>query len=179
MDVAGARAVLGVDRSATPDQLRAAYRSRLRAAHPDVNGGGDAGTAEVVAAYRLLRDVDADAGVDAGAEAAPPEPEPVAVVVDGDTVTADLPAGDLFALLVEAGSALGQVAYVDPESGVLEVVVHLDGYGACSVVLTLQGRAVGFTEAWCTVEPLGGGPPPSTDAVAALLGDALGRVAAF
>jgi hypothetical protein len=168
VDVATARAVLGVGPGATADELRAAYRDRLRAAHPDLQGR-DAGTAEVVAAYRLLREPDA--------EPAPAEEPPVAVVVDGDTVTADLPAGDLFALLLEAGHALGEVSYVDAQAGLLEVVVEVEGHGACSVLLTLQGRAAGHTEAWCTVEPLAGGPAPPAETVAALLADGLRSIA--
>ena len=169
MDAAAARAVLGVDASVTADQLRDAYRARLRAAHPDLRGH-DAGTEDVVRAYRVLRDL-------------PPEPPPplllpdtVAVVVEGDTVVADLPAGDLFALLVEAAEHLGHVAYVDARVGLLEVVVEVPGYGACSVLWTLQGRATGVTEAWCTVEPLGGGPAPPTEVVTELLARALRSV---
>ena len=161
MDVAAARALLGVGPSATAAELRTAYHHRLRATHPDLRGH-DAGTSDVVDAYRLLRDL-------------PPEPEvpPDTVVVEGDTVMADLPAGDLFALLVEAADHLGHVAYVDASVGLLEVVVEVAGYGACSVVWTLQGRATGVTEAWCTVEPLGAGPSPPVEVVTDLLADAL------
>jgi hypothetical protein len=104
-------------------------------------------------------------------------PEAVAVVVEGDTVMADLPAGDLFALLVEAAEHLGHIAYVDAGIGLLEVVADVPGYGACSVLWTLQGRATGFTEAWCSVEPLGGGMAPPTEVVTELLAGALRAVA--
>ena len=164
MDAAAARAVLGVAADAGPDELRAAYRMRLRAAHPDLRGE-DAGTAEVVAAYRLLRDLPPPA-------AAPAVPDMV-VVVEGDTVSAELPAGDLFALLVEAAEHLGHIAYVDGRAGLLEVIVDVAGYGACSVVWTLQGRGTGVTEAWCTVEPLAGGAPPPVEIVTELLATGL------
>lgn len=157
-----------------PEALRAAYRARLRATHPDLRGGGDGGTAEVVEAYRLLRGEAVVPGEPAPFPA--PPGDPVGVSVDGDTVTADLPAGDLFGLLVDAGHALGEVAHVDPEGGLLEVVVDLVGYGTCSVLLTLQGRAAGHTEAWCTVEALGGGPAPPAGEVAELLAGALWAV---
>jgi hypothetical protein len=173
VDAAEARAVLGVAGDAPAAELRAAYRRALRRHHPDV-GGTARETEAAVEAYRVLRD-------------APPElhhiPESPApteaeawVVVDGDTVAAELPAGDLFALLVEAGGALGQISYADPQAGLLEIVVELPGSGACSVVLNLQGRGNGLTEAWCTVEPLGGGPPPSTGEIAELLASGLRRV---
>lgn len=170
MDVAAARALLGVDVSATGEELRVAYRTKLRAAHPDLHGH-DAGTAEVVRAYRVLRDLPP--------EQPPAVPRPdtaAAVVVEGDTVTADLPAGDLFGLLVEAAEHLGHIAFVDASVGLLEVVVDVPGHGACSVLWTLQGRATGVTEAWCTVEPLGGGPTPPTDVVTELLAGALRAV---
>jgi hypothetical protein len=158
MDADAARALLGVGAGATRAELRAAYRDRLRAAHPDVVGH-DAGTADVVAAFRALRDL--------------PAPEPAAaVVVRGDTVVADLPPGDLFSLLAEAAEVVGEVAYADPAAGLLEVVAHLHGFGACSVVLTLEGST-----AWCTAEPLGTGPAPEPVVVAALLAEGLRRVA--
>lgn len=166
-----ARAVLGVAPSVTADELRAAYRSRLRAAHPDLHGR-DAGTADVVAAYRALRDL-----VSGGGEREPaPQVALVvageAVVVEGDTVVADLPAGDLFPILVAAGEAIGHVAHVDAGAGLLEVVVEVPGVGACSVVWSLGADG----EAWCTAEPLGGGPAPPVDVVAALLADGLRSV---
>lgn len=163
MEVGDARALLGVRPGAAPEELRDAYRARLRATHPDLRGGGDGGTADVVAAYRLLR-------------ALPPEPA-VVVAVDGDTVTADLPAGDLFDLLVEAGHAVGHVAYLDRRAGLLEIVADVPGHGACSVVLTLERRAAGHTEAACCAERLGGGPPPPADAVAGLLAEGLRAIA--
>jgi hypothetical protein len=169
MDVAEARVVLGVGAGAGDEELRAAYRHALRRAHPDLHDGSDLGTTRVVDAYRVLVDAPPDP-VDA--------PPPVLVdagpvVVDGDTVAAELPAGDLFAMLHEVGHRIGEVAYVDPSAGLLEIVVELAGYGACSVVLTLQGRGTGTTEAFCTVEPLGGGVAPPASAVAELLADGL------
>ncbi|MBA2282186.1 MAG: molecular chaperone DnaJ, partial [Acidimicrobiia bacterium] len=42
MDPEHARRVLAVDRTTTAEQLRAAYHDRLRATHPDLNGGSSA-----------------------------------------------------------------------------------------------------------------------------------------
>lgn len=55
--------MLGVSDSATPDQIRSAYRARMRALHPD-NGGDDSGPgraaiSEVVEAWRVLSGHDA------------------------------------------------------------------------------------------------------------------------
>lgn len=174
MDVGEARAVLRIGVGATGAELRAAYRDALRRAHPDLHGGSDLGTTRVVDAYRTL--LEAPEGHEAGRPDPAPSPVPVdpgPVVVDGDTVAAELPAGDLFTMLLEVGHRIGQVAYADPAAGLLEVVVQLAGHGSCSVVLTLQGRATGTTEAFCTVEPLGGGTAPPAPAVAELLADGL------
>lgn len=52
-------AVLGVRPAASPEQITSAYRTLVRALHPDVRTGGptaDAELAEVIDAYRVLRD---------------------------------------------------------------------------------------------------------------------------
>ena len=170
--------MLGVGAGASTDEIRAAYRGALRRTHPDLHGGDGTPTRHVVDAYRLLVDDPGPPPEQPGQPARPEQPAPqgdaaATVVVDGDTVAADLPAGDLFAMLSEVGHRIGDVAYVDRAAGLLEIVVTFAGYGACSVVLTLQGRAVGLTEAFCTVEPLGTGPAPPAAAVAALLADGL------
>lgn len=203
VDLRDARALLGVGEGAGPAELRAAFRARLRATHPDLQGR-DRGTAEVVAAYRLLTAAlaaapargAATAAPAAGGGAAPPRraapgaagaagataagPVPAGgVVVRGATVVADLPAGDLVDLLVEAGEAIGHVAHVDRRSGTVEIVADVAGAGTCSVLVELQERGAGPgapAVAACTAEPLGGGPPPDPVTVAALLADGLAAV---
>ena len=172
MDVTAARRLLRVAPGASDEEIRAAYRDALRRTHPDLHGGSGDATRDVVRAYQVLLDAPPAASVPT--VAAPPATlDDGAVVVDGDTVAAELPAGDLFAMLLEVGHRIGEVSYADPAAGLLEVVVELAGYGACSVVLTLQGRATGTTEAFCTVEPLGGGPAPPAAAIAELLAEGL------
>ncbi len=46
---------LGVDRNATPDQIKRAYRSKARNAHPD-KGGSASEFAPIAAAYEVLMD---------------------------------------------------------------------------------------------------------------------------
>ena len=180
MLAAEARSILGVEPGAGLDEVRTAYRAALRRTHPDLQGGGGEATRQVVDAYRALV---AEASVAPPAPPAPPtattgpgRPEG-AVVVDGDTVAAELPAGDLFAMLHEVGDRIGEVTYADAQAGVLEVVVDIAGYGACSVVITLQGRTGAASEASCTVEPLGPGPAPPPAVVAELLAAGLRTVA--
>ncbi|HWA01190.1 MAG TPA: J domain-containing protein [Caulobacterales bacterium] len=52
---AEARAVLGVGPEATAADIRAAFRSKMRTAHPDRGGGHDAAAQLVSARDRLLR----------------------------------------------------------------------------------------------------------------------------
>ncbi|MFJ6799104.1 J domain-containing protein [Streptomyces sp. NPDC091268] len=52
-------AVLGLRAEASPEQITSAYRTLIRALHPDAHPGGgrpDGDLAEVIAAYRTLRD---------------------------------------------------------------------------------------------------------------------------
>lgn len=48
--------VLGVDPSATADDIRAAYIDQIRTAHPDVDGGDEDWAKELTAAYNVLSD---------------------------------------------------------------------------------------------------------------------------
>jgi hypothetical protein len=150
MDHDEARRVLGVDPSAGPSDVRAAYRRLLRAHHPDVAGGtaeATATTAAITEAYRVLSSV-----------AEPPpeaQPEPVA-----DTIVLDLPPDDAYLALLDAATGLGVVTYVDADAHLFEVVVEPDGAPTCSLVVTLQGRATGVTEAFCTLVAVGAGEAP-------------------
>jgi hypothetical protein len=67
------------------------------------------------------------------------------------------------------------VTYVDANLGILETVVEFDGWPTCSLLVTLQGRATGATEAWCTLESLSGEPAPPVAAVALLLRERIRR----
>lgn len=155
-----ARRLLGVDDTTGPDELRAAFRRALRRTHPDLPGGDGDAARQVLAAYELLA-------------ALPPvePPSHAAVTVDGDTIAAELPAGDLFELLVAAADEIGDITYLDADIGLLEVLLQVAGHGPCSVVLTLQGRGLGVTEAMCTVEPVGSWAAPPPEVVAAVLAD--------
>ena len=166
--VVEARRLLGVDDTTGPAALRAAFRQALRRTHPDLHGGDGTAAREVLAAFELL----------ASLPEPEQEPEPVhdLVSLDGDTVSAELPAGDLFEMLVAVGERIGDVSYLDPEGGLLEVLLQVAGHGPCSVVLTLQGRGLGLTEAMCTVEPVGSWPAPPPEVVAAVLADGLRAV---
>jgi hypothetical protein len=91
------------------------------------------------------------------------------VLVDAETIGIPAPAVEVVPLLIEAAHRLGDITYLDPGAGLLEVVVEFVGAPTSSVVLSLQGRAIGLTEVFCSVEPLSGGEAPSAEAVTQLL----------
>lgn len=192
-----ARRLLGVAEGADAPTLRAAYRQLLRRTHPDVSDHGDATarTVELTAAYRLLVSLEAEperAGTPSdrpqsdrpGARRGSPDPEPVrrprridvALLAD-QTIGIGAPPDEALLLLIEMAHDLGEVSYLDPAAGLLEVVVELVEAPTSSILLSLQGRATGITEVFCTVEPLSGGEAPPADAIARLVVDTL--VAAF
>jgi len=55
IDEAEARAILGVDREAGPDEIRAAHRRLVSAVHPDKGGSADLTRRINAARDRLLR----------------------------------------------------------------------------------------------------------------------------
>jgi len=72
--------VLGVDRSAAPEVIRAAYRAQVRSKHPDVGGDVDA-FRQLVSAYEVLSDPSARAAYDrtlagSGTRSGPPPASP-------------------------------------------------------------------------------------------------------
>lgn len=188
MDVVEARALLGVGPEDEWPVVRAAFRRLLRATHPDVAAplaDATARTARLTEAYRVARVAhergDAPAATPrpttppappAGWREAPPRPA-VGVCVEHGALVVRAPAEEAFLRLLEAAHDVGEVTYVDLESGLLETIVHFEGWPVCSVLLTLQGRVSG-TEAFCTVEPLETGDPPPLDAVVRTLAARLG-----
>ncbi|MFO7280582.1 MAG: J domain-containing protein [Thermoanaerobacterales bacterium] len=164
MDVAEARAVLGVGADDPWPAVRSAYRRRIRAVHPDLNGGAAAAAARLNEAYAVLsrarraggRGAPPPGPTPAAPDPAPPAPPPpptVGVALAGnDTLLLSCPPDEAFALLLDAAHRVGSVSYVDRACAIFEVVVRQDGE-ACSAVVTLQGRAHG-TEAFVTLEAL-------------------------
>jgi hypothetical protein len=181
MDVEEARSVLGVTAADGWDAVRAAYRRKIRAAHPDTQGAGSTFAAtRLNQAYAALSRakragrLHAPVGAPPGPAAPPPPPAPPPVglaVVGGDTLLLAAPPDEAFALLLEAGHRVGEVSYVDRSCAIFEVVVRQDGE-TCSLLVTLQGRAHG-TEAFLTLEALERPASLPPDRVVARMVDAL------
>jgi hypothetical protein len=121
--------------------------------------GTDAGgrTARINAAYTLLR---------AEGAATPPSPPPPAgrVAVDTGTIVFDASTGATFLRLLEAAYRVGDVTHIDPDGGLLEVLVDEPDLGTCSVLVDIEGRPDGRTEATVSIEALNdplGRPDPA------------------
>jgi DnaJ domain len=181
MEVAEARAVLGVAAGDGWAEVRAAYRRAIRAAHPDTHGRAATATAvRLNEAYAVLRRARQAGTLDPPRPpAAPPPPPPsppppqVGVAVAGtDTILLAVPPDEAFALLLEAAHRVGNVSYVDRSCAIFEVVVRQDGE-TCSLVVTVQPREHG-TEALCTLEAMERPATLDPDRAVRRLLDALG-----
>ena len=170
MDLARAWTLLGVEPEAGAETVRQAFRHALRAAHPDVSTNADATerTRSIVDAYRSITGAsgagDADGeDLEHGAAAADPSDrggtEPNSDSSDvwlaaDDTIALACPGDEAFARLVETAHRFGDLTYVDRQTGFLESVIRMPDGGTVSVVISLQGRANGTTEAFVTMEPV-------------------------
>lgn len=182
MDLSAARAVLGVSADDGWDVVRAAYRERIRLAHPDRAGAsGSARAVELNAAYRALSiarregrlhhdDAPRTPVPAAGPPPTPPTGAPLATRPEwppsrgvppdvrhlgGDTLVLSSTPDETFRRLVEATHEIGEISYVDRSSAIFEAVLRLDDGTHASFVVSLQWRAHDATcEAFCTLEAL-------------------------
>ena len=189
MHVEHARRLLGVTDDAGVDELRAAYRRELLHHHPDRSAATDATerTIELTGAYRLLVAL-AEAPPPAAEPRPPthaspraPAPDPAldlsVELVDDSTIALGAPPDETLFLMSETAHQLGEITYLDPGAGLIEVIVEFVEAPTSSVVFTLQGRATGVTDVFCSVEPLSGGVAPPVDAVTRLVLDTVHTVA--
>jgi hypothetical protein len=70
----------------------------------------------------------------------------------------------VFEQLCEAADVIGDVSYVDASNGILETIVHWEGWPPCSLLVTVQVRGAD-TLAQCTLESLSNKPGPPIDRV--------------
>lgn len=166
---------LGVAPDAPVDVVRSAFRRLVRQHHPDVTGETDSTAARTLTeAYRTLTGVGTGGvGTPQPTVAQPPDTT-VTVATGGDTLVLDLPPDEAFGRLIDAAAAVGEVTYADPEAGLLEVVVTFDDGRRASIVLSLQGRATGSTDAFATLEATDERVPPPIAIVVEALARELG-----
>jgi hypothetical protein len=171
--------LLGLSPGDSAELVRIRYREMLRTTHPDVSTETtqDATTATIALtdAHRIIIAAidDHGSGVIPRPTASPSSPpqagcrhrgpvgptEVIEIHAQGDTLTLTVPPPEAFAILLDAGSRLGGIGYVDRALGLLELIVRFESGPSCSVLLTLQGRAFG-TDVFITMESIEAAPTP-------------------
>jgi len=180
VELGAARTLLGVTATDGWAEVRAAYRARIRLAHPDVAGeSGSARAVELNAAYRALAQARRAGRLHEPGPAAAPTPQPFRPSATGapmatrpewppapgppadvrllgsDTLVLSSTPDVTFRRLVEATHEIGEISYVDRSSAIFEAVLGLDDGTHASFVVSLQWRAHDATcEAFCTLEAL-------------------------
>ncbi len=180
--VDAARLLLGVEAACSEAEIRAAYRMLLLRTHPDINSKADATerTMALTSAYLLLTSLVVDPAPAAAQQEEPTAPqgrrraqkkgEEIEILLLGDlTISVAAPASETLMLLIDMAHELGEISYLDPSAGLLEIVIEFVEEPTSSVLLSMQGRGNATTEVFCSVEPLSGGISPPADAVARLL----------
>jgi len=192
MRVAEAQSLLGVEADTTWAEVRAAYRARIRASHPDRNANSDSADAvRIIDAYRVLQQNRSAASTppfDPGRAAAPvtaerevegwhrSTTEPIVMErIGADTIAFSAPAEETLTRLLEACHEIGEVTYLDRSVPIAEVLCRFEGEPSTSLVMTLQGRAH-TTEVFFTAESIEARSGPATDAVVDVMEDALARL---
>ena len=102
----------------------------------------------------------------------PPSDDPPGARLDGpDTIVFDAPTHEAFSQLLAVAHDIGDVTYLDRDNELLEALLRTAGGTTLSMVITLQGRGNGTTEAFVTIEPLdvARGELPSVGDVTALV----------
>jgi hypothetical protein len=184
VDEREALAVLELAPGATMAQIRASYRRLVRRHHPDVAGAGaTARAARLTEAYARLRagPENAVAGTARPPAPSPPPPPPSPTAFEqaveaerasGDTLVVRAPPDETYALVFEAAGRVGHIAYFDRHLGIIESIVRFEGGPSCSLLITLQGRAMG-TEVFLTLESIEADPTPPLQPVVDALVEAL------
>jgi hypothetical protein len=187
MSQADAAQILAVSSGAEWDEVRAAYRAKLLAHHPDRAGeASSAQAAQIIEAYRVLDRARHQPPEPPSARQPPPrrrpappqyqvgDAVPAVVRLNDDTLLLGAPGEEVFRLLLDAAHNVGEITYVDRSVPILEVLCQFLGEPATSLLLTLQGRSNG-TEVFATVESIEDRPAPPVASVVDLLELALHR----
>ena len=156
MDRDTALRTLGLRHDAHNDQITAAYRKLIRKAHPDV-GGDTALAARITEAYAWLRQ-------SAPRSVRPPNTaEPAA---SDERLVLRLPPGDVFARLCELGQRLGELSYLDPQAGIMQVTFTALNSAPCQLMATVvAGSNPEESQVEFTLEALTNAVPPPIAAV--------------
>ncbi len=173
MDEDEARLILGVAVGGDEKELRAAHRRRIRDAHPDA-GGTAREASRINEAVRVLRRAQGKTVSPVRPPSRPPAPSRPATPPPGDVdgyFLIDCPPDELLARLVEAGHVVGEVVFMDPHGGLLEIVVG-EAPAVGQLAVTVGAVGPDGTPVSFTLDPLGVTPaPPIGEIVAALMAE--------
>ena len=161
MDVANALRVLGLSDAPDWSDVRAAHRRAIVRTHPDAGGSaGDAARANQ--AFDLLRKIsgDGEQPIRGGAPAPPTAPVPGPRSKSPDQLVADDDPVELLLRMADAAHEVGEVVFVDPHDGMLEVIVG-DPPGVGQLTATVDEATPDGVPVSFTLEPLGIAPAPS------------------
>ncbi len=136
--------LLGVSADMSWDEIRLAHRRRIRAVHPDVVASRAANqqTAALNVALDVLRDA-----TDRGRRPLPAPPDtaashrPAEVARRPEVVTLRAGPGDPFVQLLDAAHEIGDVSYVDPEAGLIQVLLESSGPASSQLLIAFDGEA--------------------------------------
>jgi hypothetical protein len=172
MSLADACAVLGVRSDATWDDIRAAYRAGIRRTHPDLadSEGATARAARLNAAFAVLGEA-----TDRGRRPAGDAPEPSHGRLPGrpePTPTLEVPAGDVFVRVLEAAYDIGEVSYIDPEAGLIQLLLGDGGPAASQLLIVIDDSVVPATASF-TLDSMDADAAPDIREVVGRLGTAL------
>ncbi len=170
MEHAEALALLGLRGEPDEEDVRAAFRHLIWQSHPDVTASvdlADNGTkaSALITAYRVALDRARTAwpgGAPARSEATVERAdvsEPMvdlgkrAWLVDRDTIALRCFHEEAFARLLDVGTLLGAITYLDRQGELIEVMLTTKLGDTVSLVISFQGRAE-WVEAFLTTEVL-------------------------
>ena len=170
MEHAEALSLLGLRGEPAEEDVRAAFRHLIWQSHPDVTASADLaddGTkaSALITAYRVALEC-ARTAAPGGAPGSSEETvnragvsEPVvdpgkrAWLVDQDTIALRCFHEEAFARLLDVGTLLGAITYLDRQGELIEVMLTTKLGDTVSLVISFQGRA-DWVEAFLTTEVL-------------------------
>ena len=171
MEHAEALGLLGLRAEATEEEVRAVFRQRIRQSHPDVAGPADeadGGTEAhaLITAYRVALErvrmpepegvpasPEVSAAVPTGPSGSSIDPGQRAWLVDRDTIALRCVHEEAFVRLLDVGSMLGAITYLDRQGELIEVMLTTKLGDTVSLVISFQGRA-DWVEAFLTAQVL-------------------------
>jgi hypothetical protein len=144
----------------------------MRRTHPDLAQSADATSraARINAAFAVLTDA-----TDRGRRAAGPPPRPSQGRLSRrpePTPTLEVPAGDVFVRVLEAAYDIGEVSYIDPEAGLIQLLLGDGGPAASQLLIVIDESVVPATASF-TLDSMDAEVAPDIREVVGRLGTAL------